>query len=962
MIRFRTLGTVDLQGTLGTEVRSVLAQPRRLALFAYLALARPRGFQRRDTLLAMFWPESDEERARNSLRQAVHFLRQALGPELLENRGAEEMGIARAHFWCDAIAFEEALERGEPLAALETYGGDLLRGFFAGDAPEFERWLDAERARLRTRAVQTAWRLAEQAAAEGQAAPATHWARWAVAQEPDSELEQRRLIALLIRIGDRRTAQKAYADFSDRLRREYDAEPEPETRALLEENRPRSSPPPPPAPQAATAAPGLPAPKPAAIPPRRRWGVAALVGVVGLLLAGALLRGVMRPRRSRALPPAVAIFPIVLRGHPELAYLREGLIDLLAARIDGVGGLRVIDPNAVLGLTEGTTNLAPAEAADLARRLGATYFVLGDAVEIAGRLQLSAALYAVARPSAALAKTVSEGEASDVFRLANRAAAQLLVGTVPGVDTAMTRLAGFTTPSADAFRAYVTGEAALRGGHYQQAVNAFQQAVTEDSLFALAHYRLAVAADWVGNEDLEQRSAGTAVRLGGRLSPLARSMLAGFQAYVTTQGDTAEHLFAQIVAAHPDNVEAQYMLGESRFHYNSGRGRPLAEAREAFEQVLALDPDHPHALIHLARIAAAEGHHEELDSLVGRFLALRPDADRALEMEALRAFATTDAAERNRILSELRRASDVVLLQVLQSVAALDRDPVGAAQIASLFEAPKRGASWHAYGLASRARLETARGRWSQARPLLLELERTMPDWGVMLRVMLVTTPLLPVSQAEIEETRSRIEAWADRAPALNLPVDTSYSTRARYFLLGLLAEKSGRPETITELRHWADTLDRLAAAPQIIGYRWMANEVAHGLRARAERHGNPARALAELDQIPFGYERLTVNQPETGGPDRFVRAELLHQLGRDDEALQWYESFPSPNAYDIAFLAPARLRAAQILERQGKRSSAAEHYRQVVALWDDCDSALVPLVDSARAALRNLTETSVSH
>ena len=36
--------------------------------------------------------------------------------------------------------------------ALELYRGPFLPGFFVADAPEFERWMEEERARLRARA------------------------------------------------------------------------------------------------------------------------------------------------------------------------------------------------------------------------------------------------------------------------------------------------------------------------------------------------------------------------------------------------------------------------------------------------------------------------------------------------------------------------------------------------------------------------------------------------------------------------------------------------------------------------------------------------------------------------------------------------------------------------------------------------------------------------------------------
>src|SRR5207249_3852750 len=102
MIRLRMLGTVDLKDSQGREVQAVLRRPKLLALLGYLAAARPAGFHRRDTLVALLWPELDNAHARNSLRQAVHALREALGRDAVLARGEEEIGLS-----------EQALSRSE---------------------------------------------------------------------------------------------------------------------------------------------------------------------------------------------------------------------------------------------------------------------------------------------------------------------------------------------------------------------------------------------------------------------------------------------------------------------------------------------------------------------------------------------------------------------------------------------------------------------------------------------------------------------------------------------------------------------------------------------------------------------------------------------------------------------------------------------------------------------------------
>src|SRR5215218_2579805 len=109
MIRFFTLGKLDLRGAESVEMRAVLQQPKRLGLLAYLAVASPRRFHRRDTLLGLFWPELDQEHARAALRRSLYFLRAQVGAEVIAGRGDEEVGVPEDVLWCDTTALEQAL-------------------------------------------------------------------------------------------------------------------------------------------------------------------------------------------------------------------------------------------------------------------------------------------------------------------------------------------------------------------------------------------------------------------------------------------------------------------------------------------------------------------------------------------------------------------------------------------------------------------------------------------------------------------------------------------------------------------------------------------------------------------------------------------------------------------------------------------------------------------------------------
>ena len=239
MIRLRVLGPVELEGSDGRELRAVLAQPKRLALLAYL-VAGPRGFHRRDTLLALFWPELDHAHARTSLNQAIRFLRRELGDssaEIIVSRGAEEVGVDAHRLWCDAVAFADHTYAGRYAEALELYRSDLLAGFFADGGAAFEEWIERERARLRSTAAKAARGLAEAREREGNFTTAVASARRAVELSDADERIVRDLLELLDRLGDRAGAVHAYEAFARRLADDFGASPASETIALMDRIR-----------------------------------------------------------------------------------------------------------------------------------------------------------------------------------------------------------------------------------------------------------------------------------------------------------------------------------------------------------------------------------------------------------------------------------------------------------------------------------------------------------------------------------------------------------------------------------------------------------------------------------------------------------------------------------------------------------------------------------------------------
>ena len=236
MFELHTFGVTGLRTRDLSESTSLLLQPKRLALFIYLALAPRWRLRRRDQVIALFWPELGEEHARGALSQALRYLRRALGDQLVITQGDEEVGADRGQFWCDAFAFTTACEAGEHEAALALYKGLFLDGFHVAEsAPEYERWVTNERSRFRAMATQAATALAEVAERGGDVSGAVKWARQAAGHSFDDETVVARCMRLQALSGDRMGALNTYEALRLRLREEFGVAPSRETQGLLAE-------------------------------------------------------------------------------------------------------------------------------------------------------------------------------------------------------------------------------------------------------------------------------------------------------------------------------------------------------------------------------------------------------------------------------------------------------------------------------------------------------------------------------------------------------------------------------------------------------------------------------------------------------------------------------------------------------------------------------------------------------
>jgi serine/threonine-protein kinase len=865
MIRFHTLGVLDLRDADGRELRAVLQQPKRLGLLAYLAVATPRRFHRRDSLLGLFWPELDQEHARAALRRALYFLRSELGAEVVAGRGDEEVCVPEEALWCDATALEQAIAAGAVEQAVALHRGPLLEGLYvAGAAPELQEWLDRERGRLRDRAGAAARTLAAAAEREGRLGDAAGWAGRSLELAPDDETALRRYLELLDRTGERSAALRAYEEFARRMAVELELEPSEETQALAETLR------------------------------RRAESKAAVTRA---------RRGVPTPSEPEAADTAtIAVLPFAVRGDASVAYLGEGMVDLLATKLDGAGEIRTVDPRALLHAL--AQESGPVDGPAVARRFGAGRYLEGTIVEAGGRLEATASLYGTGRAPIAAVHAAAASE-RELFELVDDLALRLLAAQGVSTGTRLTRIAALTTDSLDALKAYLLGERELRAGRYFDAMEGFQAALDADSSFALAYYRLAAAAAGCALPDVAREVADRGAEHQERLSPHDRLVFEAQRAWLHGAVDRAESLYNTITGTYPDDVEAWFHLGDLLFHSNPLRGRSAAEAREPFERVVRLEPGHVGAMVHLTRIAAIEGRTGEMLALIERILEASPEGDQALALRALRAWATRDATAIAAVTAELQRARAITVAIAFADVALYAGNPAGAADLARGFLQVARSPELQALCHSMLAHLALAAGDHDGMRAELEQAESLDRTWGLEMRALFATLPFVPATEAELREVRDALERWdpagASASALLIFAMHNDLHPAIRAYLLGLLELRLG---DLTAAAVRLETLAELEAAGPLV--RNLTVELDAAL---AHARGRTAEALARLERArPELWFQLTVASPFfTLASQRFLRARLLQAVGRTREAAGWYGAIAERSPYELVYAEAAR-------------------------------------------------------
>jgi TolB-like protein len=528
-----------------------------LALMALLATRGKRGITR-EAASALLWPDGDEMRARSSLKQLVHSVRQELRlAELL--LPTTDLRLNPEHVTSDVGDFLAAMNRGDHEAAFGSYAGPFLDGFNLRNADGFERWAAEYRTSLAHDFARTLEALADRATHEGDVRAAAEWWRRLATAEPLSAHVAVGLMRALDAAGDRAAALEYARAFQSRTREQLNGQRDPsvaETARQLQ-HRPAAT---------------------------------ETSGIVGATI---------EPGRA-----SIAVLPFVNTGGDAAdEHFSDGLTDELIGTIGKIGGLTI---------TGRTSSFAfkgkHLDVREIAESLHVASVLEGSVRRSGDRLKIGAHLVRAADGAVVWSEIYDRG-AQDIFAVqadiaqAIAIALRVKLGPTPPLRRAR-------RPTEDT----VAHESYLKGRYFQnrvsvedlrQAGSHFEQAIARDPSYAeayagLADSRLLLAILGAGSQENEVAQARAAVTRALALdSTLAEAHTSLASVLFTFDWDWigAGRAFDRAIALDPG-----YGLAHQRYGlYLMYQGR-FEEALPVLDRARTLDPLAPSASMNLGRL------------------------------------------------------------------------------------------------------------------------------------------------------------------------------------------------------------------------------------------------------------------------------------------------------------------------------------------------------------------------
>lgn len=957
MLQLHTLGGVFVLQSDGLRVGGAAAQRRSLALLSILAVHGDTGVSR-DRLLALLWPDGDPDKVRHALTQSLYHIRRALSCDDLFVIAGPNIRLNGERIGTDVGRLLSLAEKGAHQAVGAIYKGPFLDGFVLPSSVEFDQWMSVERSRFQQIVARSFERLAVAAEQSADWSAAVEWYHRLVALDPLSASATMRLMRALWASGDRAGAIQQGRAHATLIYDELEIEADAAVLRLIDElTAAREAPSPvrlpetPPRPQVAVvdATPldvpvaAIPSPAQASLPlaRRRRWPRSfvgrTVVAVSTLLVVAAGVFPFIRPQAVAegaihldAEPVVVAPFRVA-GSDPSLAYLREGMVELLSSRLADDSAAHAVDPGRVIGAWRKEQLTGPADtrnpdAIRIARELGGGRVIVGGIVGGPSRMVVSASLL-VAATGETRAQVTVEGPVDSLTTLVDRLAAKLIASSAGEGD----RFGDRFTPSLAALHDFLEGQAAYRGGDYARAIPAYERALARDSTFALAALHLALAADGINDAEQHDRALALAWANRGDLNERDAAHLIAFAGprYPAPSLESEQvAAWDRAVATAPDRADVWYELGERLFRAGGVAGLMNAHvrAKAVLTRALELDPSHVRAR-RLLIMLAARSNDTALLARIASPAALRDSVGDISDFLRWRvALVRGDSATLRRIRAQMGEINDQSLramaMSSIQDAVGLD-DGERAARIA-LRRADQDGSWFDA--LMEQHSFALNEGQPNRALEITSEIETHLPGTRTHLRLRVLDALYAEGSTLAAAYAADTLATFADA------PLATDPSLRELQLSDMCVLEQWRLSRSITGSSQRAIELLKNAPQPRQaipVSTNQRACAVILGaIRADVTKSHDAAARVAALDSLMLSGPGAS----DASSYANIVVGRIYQHLGKPREALVAYRRRSYMTSW-LRYLATTRREEAEVAQAIGEKDIARLSFVRYLAL-----------------------------
>jgi serine/threonine-protein kinase len=653
------------------------------------------------------------------------------------------------------------------------------------------------------------------------------------------------------------------------------------------------------------------------------WRKAILGGA--LAFGGlAVLTGGYMTTRSLGIGPAATLMTTGVLGERELIILSEfenrtgdstlgpTVTELLRISLSNSPVIRIADP-ARMTESLGRMQLRPdalvneSVAREIAERESIKAVIAGEIVPLAGGYLVSARVVS-ATGDVLTAQQASAGDAGELVSAVDELSVKLRerVGESLRTIRRTLPLELVTTGSLRALRLYAQATQAEISGDNDRAVALLEEAISEDSLFAMAHRKIATVLTNNFEQFGRARDAATrAYELRDRLTELERGYTIGqYHTDVTGRREEALAAYRTLLERYPEDHRALNNSGVLYFQLGDDE-----RAREFYQRALHLDSTWSPGFTNLAfeqkNLGDFDQAGETLDAMEERF----PNNPSVEDARGTLALAQEDYEGADRHWTNVLEAQSGNLAWRAGT----------SEQLAFLLATQGRYREGEGYlddALAALRQREVPAQRlatwWGFARLM------AMPERGPSERLLGVITPEATDSMAVPDrQYESIIQYFALRGDA----------ARAREFLQEM--EQSGYPELGRDLQR---DFDRSRGWTTIA-----AGDTDRGLELmRAGIDGFACK--------PCGLGAMAIAHDAAGNSDSV----LVYW----EKYLDTYWGLPNIEAWarPLAFR-----RLGEIYESREEHDKAVEYYDRFVDLWQNADAELQPQVADTRERIARL-------